>query len=377
MNKDVSGCSYSEDSIVFAEKPDLVHELVHAVVDWARRPHHFLREGLAVRLSNAAYASGVWSDLDLEAAWNVREDEVDTSRMDAAYVIGYLLDEFGPKAVMDLYRQLGPEATFDDFARVLNEVTGEDVDSLEQQIRQYDPSPWGLFPYTDDEDSPEAVALPWVSERTVSCSTDGIGPSDYDDGNDKVFAVDRLALETNSYRIEFEGEHGTAVLAHRDLKITLFYSADGAISGTARGRKAWVFAHLPKGAYTLIRTAPLEVEEPSRAAVALLTESLDTDCRVDAAYAVSIPPDVENISIPLVDSDTAALAFVLDEPRIVRLPPFSFDAVDLCDAQCQCAGIDTAEQQVLLTAGTVWWIRPALGSTEAGLMLISETDDTE
>ncbi|MBN2673882.1 MAG: hypothetical protein JXX29_19535 [Deltaproteobacteria bacterium] len=137
--KVIPGCTkYDGRVFSFYEDTISVHELIHAVMFITiGTSHSLLSEGFAVyfsdrsffldddendsaqdridRIENAMFANAVSADVDYESA---------------GYFVGYLINEYGLEATLELYRQATQSSTKQDLNRILVELTGDSLETI-------------------------------------------------------------------------------------------------------------------------------------------------------------------------------------------------------------------------------------------------------
>src|SRR5205814_1470539 len=103
------GCTTSESAVQSVNGLDL-HELVHAYLFATGYPPNVLVEGVAVAVS--CTADSYYTEKPTET-WEQLADDMFSTKdtvsvyRDGAWLVGYLLDVFGPQRFMTLYATLG------------------------------------------------------------------------------------------------------------------------------------------------------------------------------------------------------------------------------------------------------------------------------
>jgi hypothetical protein len=311
--KNIQGCTWGPPTYsvsCWGKRPDMVHELVHAI-QWRARgwSNSFIEEGLAVslgELDSLGIANSGASDQDLLVPRLLPPEYFGL----AGDFVSYLLTQFGPAPFEKLLASVQPDDSVDIVEAAFASVYGQTMADLRAARSQS-----GLGFYANRIDLPECQALEpdpriglgEIVSESIDCATNAVGAAA---GPMKRYVPFDISAD-GLYALRFETDSAVTIGG--------LYTCGGgaALTGTVfqPGRKPLVIGYLHAGRYFFTLTAPSAGPQTISFSVVSLLRAPWPSC-VDIV-PIEVPSATDWIYLFSMDDGTLEVPFVLQAPAVM------------------------------------------------------------
>lgn len=351
---DTLGCTVGPPAATLScwgTRPDMVHELVHAV-EWRGRglSKMFLEEGLAValgELDSVGIANAGASDEDLLMPQKLPAEDFGL----AGDFVSYLLTRFGPALFQDLLASVRPTDTVDEVEAAFADVYGETMAALRADRSQ---SP--LTFYGNRIDVPECQGLeldPRLGQgatvtETIDCATNAVG-------------VAGASVKYVAFEIAADGIYEVRVDSAAAFGLYTCGGGAALISPHLSGAKPLVVGYFHAGRYFF--TLGAASAAPEMVSVTLVPAMLGTWPSCSSITPIAVPPGTDYVYLFSMDDGALQVPFVLGDAAILvgihAVVNQTLNHAQICTRGCgtSCTNADSIFNPPKLPAGATFTLQ--------------------